>query len=174
MKSKALKSEIIEEYQKVFESSAGIIITHYKGLTVSEMTELRNLLRDNSLSLMVVKNTLAKIAAKNTPIEAGSDSFQGPVAIAASNEDPVILAKKILEYSKKNEKLEIKSGIIEGKPCGAEELKGLSELPSRDVLLSMMAGVFQAPLSQLARLLNATIVNFAYALESLKEKKEKE
>ena len=174
MKSKAIKSDLIKDYQQTFESSVGIIFTHYKGMTVSEITELRSQLRENSLTLMVIKNTLARKAAKNTPVEGAEDVLQGPVAIATSADDPVILAKKILGYSEKNEKLEIKGGVIEGKVCNTGDLKALSKLPSREVLLATMAGTFQSPLSQLARLLNATITRFAYALEAFKEKKENE
>jgi large subunit ribosomal protein L10 len=174
VKSRVLKSKLIKDYQKIFESSVGMIFTHYQGLTVSEITELRSHLQGDSLRLIVVKNTLAKIASKNTPIQAAEDIFRGPVAIATSVDDPVILAKKILDYSAKNEKLEIKGGVIEGKLCGITEVKELSNLPSRDVLLSMLAGTLQSPPSQLVHLLNAAIARFGYALESLKEKKEKE
>ena len=174
MKSKAIKLDLIKDYQHIFESSVGIIFTHYQGMTVREITELRSLLREDSLTLMVIKNTLAKIAAQNTPVEGAGDILQGPVAIATSANDPVILAKKILEFSAKNEKFEVKGGVIEGKVCNVDDLKGLSKLPSREVLLATMAGTFQSPLSKLARLLNATIVRFAYALESLKDKKEKQ
>jgi large subunit ribosomal protein L10 len=174
VKSKAIKSGLINDYQQTIASSIGIIFADYQGMTVSEITELRSQLRENSLKFTVVKNTLAKIAAKNTPLEGADDIFKGPLAIAVSDQDPVILAKTILEYSKQNEKLEVKGGVIEGKVCNTGDLKKLSELPSREVLLATMAGTFQSPLSQLARLLNATIVRFVYALEGLKEKKEKE
>jgi len=92
--------------------------------------------------------------------------------VAIGYDDPVLLAKKVLEFSKSNEKLEVKGGTIEGALCSFEELKVISDLPSREIQLSMLAGAMQSPLSNLAALMNATIIRFVYALESLKQKRE--
>jgi large subunit ribosomal protein L10 len=98
--------------------------------------------------------------------------FSGPVGVAIGYDDPVLLAKKVLEFSKSNEKLEIKGGAIEGELCSFEELKIISNLPSREIQLSMLASAMQSPLSKLASLMNATLTQFVYALESLKLKRE--
>lgn len=140
-------------------------------MTVAELSELRRLLKDKDIEYRIVKNTLSKIASQNTPVGAAKDSFTGPVGIAISYDDAVLTAKKILEYSKKNEKLRVGSGIIEGMFCAPDDIKTIAELPPRKVLLSMVAGVLQAPLSKLAGALSATIGSFAYAMEALKNKK---
>jgi large subunit ribosomal protein L10 len=132
---------------------------------------LRKLLREVGAEYKVAKNTLVTIAAKGTSIEAAKDSFTGPTGLAFGFDDPIAAAKKILEYSGKNDKFKVKSGIVEGRFCSFDELKAMSKLPPRNILLSMMAGAFQAPASKLAGALNATLSQFAYALEALKTKK---
>ncbi len=165
------KIKVVSELQSKFQKAKGVVFTDYRGLNVEEITGLRNNLRAASLEYKVVKNTLAKIAAEGTPVSTAKDSFSGPVGIAIGYDDPVLLVKKVLEYKKTNEKLQIKGGVIEGSACTPEALKTISELPPREVLMSMLAGVMQAPAGKLVRLLNATLVRFAYALEALKQKK---
>lgn len=111
------------------------------------------------------------IASKGTPVEAASDYFVGPTGIVFALEDPVATVKKVLEFADKNEKLKLKAGIIEGRLYCLDEIKAISKLPPRDVLLGMLAGAMQATTSKMARLLNATVTRFAYALEALKNKK---
>jgi large subunit ribosomal protein L10 len=123
------------------------------------------------LEYKVVKNTLAKRASEGTSVEMAKEGFTGPVGIAISYDDPISLAKKILEFTRVNEKLKIKGGIIEGKTCKTDDIKAISELPSRETLLAMFIGAMQSPLSKLASILNATVARFSYALEAIKNKK---
>lgn len=131
-------------------------------------------MRTASLEYKVVKNTLAKRASAGTPVEMAKEAFTGPVGVVISYDDPVSLAKKILEFTKTNEKLKIKGGIIEGKTCKPDDIKAISELPSRETLLAMFIGTMQSPLSKLAAILNATVVRLAYAMEALKNKRSSE
>jgi large subunit ribosomal protein L10 len=140
-------------------------------LTVAEISELRRKLKEVGAEYRIAKNTLSIIASKGTPIEAASDYFVGPTAIVFGLKDPVATAKKVLEFSEKNDKLKVKAGIIDGRLYGVEEIKAISKLPPREVLLGMLAGAMQATTSKMARLLNATITRFAYAMEALKNKK---
>jgi large subunit ribosomal protein L10 len=140
-------------------------------MTVAELSELRNLLREGKVEYKIVKNTLAKIASEGTPVSFAKDSFRGPVGIAISYDDPVLPVKKILEYSKKNDKLKVSAGVIEGSVCSSIDLKAVAETPPRKVLLSMLAGGFQAPLNKMAYALNATLAQFVYVLEAIKSKK---
>ncbi|RJQ54769.1 MAG: 50S ribosomal protein L10 [Nitrospiraceae bacterium] len=165
------KSQVVSELQGKFQKAKGVVFTDYRGLNVEEISGLRNGLRSAALEYKVVKNTLAKIAAEGTPVSAAKDSFTGPVGIAIGYDDPVLLVKKVLEYNRTNEKLQIKGGVIEGGFCSVDVLKKISELPPREVQLSMLAGTLQAPASKFARLLNATLVRFAYAVEALKQKR---
>ncbi|MBI4848884.1 MAG: 50S ribosomal protein L10 [Nitrospirae bacterium] len=166
------KKIAVSELQDKFQKAKGVVFTEYRGLNVEEISGLRNSLRSAALEFKVVKNTLAKIAAKGTSVEAAKDNFTGPVGIAIGYDDPVLLVKKVLEYSRTNEKLQIKGGLIEGGVYNLDALKTISALPSRETQLAMLAGAMQAPVSKLARLLNATLAQFAYAMEALKRKRE--
>lgn len=148
-----------------------MLFTEYKGLTVAEISELRKNLKEAGAEYQVVKNTLLGIASKGTPVEAAKDYFTGPTAIAFGYDDPIAAAKKVLAFAEKNEKLKVKSGIIDGAFYGVEDIKAVSKLPPKNVLLSMFAGAMQAPAAKLAGALNATIAQFAYALEAVKSKK---
>jgi large subunit ribosomal protein L10 len=166
------KVSIVSELQGKFQKAKGIVFTDYRGLNVEEITVLRNNLREVDLEYRVVKNTLAKRASEGTPIDAAKDILSGPIGIAVGYDDPVLLAKKVLEFSKSNDKLEIKGGIIEGDLCTPVQIKTISELPSREIQLSMLVGAMQSPLSKLASALNATLSGFVYAMEALKKNRE--
>lgn len=154
-----------------FSRAKAVVFTDYKGMTVAELTGLRSQLKGVSLEYGVVKNTLARIASQDTGVSVASAMFKEPVGIAIGYDDPVLVAKKVLDFTKTNEKLKVKGAVIEGQFYGRDELKELSELPSREVLLSMLVGVMQAPLSKMAGALSATVTGFAYALEAVKNKK---
>lgn len=128
-------------------------------------------MRDVSLEYRVVKNTLARRASEGTLVESTKDTFTGPVGIAISYKDSALLAKKVLEFAKGNEKLKIKGGIIDGKVCEIKDIKAISELPSKETLLAMFIGAMQSPLNKAASALNATLAGFVYAMEALKNKK---
>jgi len=140
-------------------------------MTVAELTSLRILLRSSSLEYSIVKNTLAHIASQDTGMAVAVDSLKGPVGIAIGYDDPVLVLKKVLEFKKTNEKIKIRGAVVEGKFCDPAVVREIADLPSRDILLSMLAGAFQSPLSTLARALAATVTTFAYAMESLKSTK---
>ncbi len=151
-----------------------MVITDYKGMTVAEISDFRQSLKGASVEYRVIKNTYARIAIVDTPVAAAKDSFNGPVGIAIGYDDPVTVAKAVLEFAKKSEKLKVQSGVIDGVLCDPERLKQISVLPSRDALLGMLAGCMQAPTSQMARLLSATVTRMGYAMTALMEKKSAE
>lgn len=165
------KTRIVSELQEKFAKATGIVFTNYRGLNVEELTVLRNSLRAAAVEYKVAKNTLIKIAAKGTPVDAAKDIFSGPIGIAIGYDDPVLIVKKVLAFSKDNEKLEIKGGVVEGGVCTPVQLKAISELPPREVQLAMLVGAMQSPLSKMAGLLNSTLTQFMYAMEALKNKK---
>ncbi len=166
------KKQVVSELQAKFEKAKGVVFTDYRGLNVEDITGLRTILRSAELEYKVVKNTLAKIAAEGTSIDAAKESFTGPVGIAIGYDDPVLLVKKVLEFIKAAKKLEVKGGVIEGSICSPEQIQAISKLPSREVQLSMLVGAMQSPSSKLAGLLNSTISQLGYALEAVKSKKE--
>ena len=165
------KEQVIQELKEGFNRAKAIVFTDYRGLTVADLSDLRGLLREGKFEYKIVKNTLSKIASEGTSVSAAKDAFKGPVGIAISYDDPVLAVKKILEYSKKNDKLKVGIGLIEGSVCSSQDLKAVADLPPRHVLLSTMAGGFKSPLNKLGWLLNATLSGFVNALEVLKDKK---
>lgn len=170
--TKVKKNEQVAKLRDSFSRSHAVVLTEYKGLTVAEISALRKALKEAGAEYMVVKNTLIEVATNGTPAGKAKDYLKGPTGLAFGYEDPIAVAKKVLEFADKNDKFKVKSGIFDGRVYSADEVREISKLPSRNVLLSMLAGVFQAPASKLAGALNATVAQFAYALESLKQKRE--
>ena len=149
----------------VFDNTALVVVTHYKGLSVAEMTDLRSQVREAGASFKVTKNRLVKIALEGTTYSSLADSFTGPTAIAYSD-DPVAAAKAAVDFAKKNDKLVILGGALGEQMLEADGVKALADLPSLDDLRAKIIGllnapatkvaqVVQAPASQLARVLNA-------------------
>ena len=166
------KEKAITDLKDKFSRASAVVFTDYKGMTVAELTQLRSVLRGFSLEYSVVKNTLAKIASRDTRVSVAEDVFKGPVGIAIGYDDPVMVLKKVLEFKRTNDKLQIKGAVVEGILYGQHEIKEIAELPSREVLLSVLAAVLQSPLSKMAGILAATISSFAYAVEALSKKRD--
>lgn len=163
------EQQIGELTEQVKAASAGVLVD-YCGLTVAEVTELRKKLREANVEFKVYKNSVLKFASKNAGYDGLEKFLDGPNAIAISQEDPIQPAKILVEFAKSHEKLEIKSGFVDGKIADVEEIKALAELPPREVLLAKVLGGFNAPISGLANVLSGTIRSLAYALNSVIEK----
>ena len=162
---RAQKSDAIEALRGVFDEAGAVVVTHYMGLTVAEMTDLRGRLRKEGASLKVVKNTLAQKALAGSKGEAGDALFKGPVAIAYAK-DPVSAAKVVTDYAKGNEKFSVVGAFMGQTVLDQKGVGALATLPSLDQLRSQIiglinapatkiAGVLQAPAGQLARVFNA-------------------
>lgn len=144
------KQAVVQEIADKFKSAASVVVVDYRGLTVSQVTELRKQLREAGVEFKVYKNTLVRRATVETGYEELNEVLTGPNAIAFSSEDVVAPARIINNFAKENEQLEIKAGLIEGAYASVEEVKALAELPSREGLLSMLLSVLQAPMRNLA------------------------
>lgn len=144
------KKQIVAEIADKFKASKSTIVVDYRGLTVSEVTELRKQLREAGIDFKVYKNSMTRRAAEAVELAGLNEALTGPNAIAFSNEDVVAPAKILNDFAKKHEALEIKAGVIEGNIASIEEVKALAELPSREGLLSMLLSVLQAPIRNLA------------------------
>lgn len=155
------KQQHVEVISEQLKNSVSTVLVDYRGLTVSEVTELRKQLRDAGIEFKVYKNTMVRRAAEAQGLTELNEFLVGPSAIAFSNEDVIAPAKLIHEFSKQHEALEIKAGVIEGSFVPAEDVKSIASLPSRDGLLSMLLSVLQAP-----------VRNFAYAVKAVGEEKE--
>ena len=167
---KAQKIEAVERLKGEFRESQAALLTSFRGLKVAEMTELRRSLAASQTDFKVVKNTLAKIAAKDIGLEDLLPLLEGSTAIAFVKGDPVTAAKGLDEISRKYPALVLKGGLLTGRVLSAERAAALAHVAPREVLLAQIAGAFQAPLSKLAALLQAPVRSLGYALGAYREK----
>lgn len=152
--SRAQKKAEVEALNERFANDEIVVVTHYSGLTVKEISNLRDGLRKEGASFKVTKNTLAKLAAKGTRYEQISDMFAGPTGIASS-QDPVAAAKAAHEFAKGNKKLIILGGALGEQILDASGIEALAKLPSLDEVRSKLVGLLQAPATKLAGLMQA-------------------
>ena len=150
---RAEKKDFVAELEGVCRDSSAVIVTHYHGLTVAQVTELRKTLRNKGAEFKVVKNTLLKIAADNAKVKFDG-MLKGPVAIAYSV-DPVAAAKGIVEFAKSNDNLKVVGGIVNDTVLSASGIVELSKLPSLDELRGKIIGLLQAPATKIACVLQA-------------------
>lgn len=163
------KAAAVAEVVEQFNNSAGAVLTEYRGLTVKQLQQLRRALGENA-NYAVVKNTLAKIAAKEAGVEGFDDLLNGPTAIAFINGDLVEAAKGLRDFAKANPALVIKGGYVDGAALDAKEIAKLADLESREVLLGKLAGAMLASLSQAVYLLNAPLSQAARVVGALEAK----
>lgn len=165
----AKKAQVAEVVDILKAAQTGVLVD-YRGLNVAEDTELRAKLREENVKYFVIKNTLLRLAAKEVGLEALEDALHGPTAIAVSSEDAVAPAKVIADFAKKNDKIEIKTGFMDGAIMTLDEIKTLAATPNMDTLIAKMMGSLNSPISSLARLL-ATIVDGGEEISDLIAKK---
>ena len=161
---RAQKQESIETLKGVFADSGAVVVTHYMGLTVAEMTDLRLRLRKEGASLRVVKNRLAQ-KALNGAGEGAFDLFKGPVAIAYAP-DPVSAAKVSTEYAKGNDKFVVIGAMMGNQILDAKGVDALAKLPSLDELRGKIIGLIQAPATKIAGVLQAPGAQVARVLSA--------
>ncbi len=167
------KIAAVEEIKEKLDSSAVAILTEFQGLNVAEMTELRKLFREANVDYKVYKNTLTSLAAKQLDVAGVDEYLIGTTALAISREDPVAPAKIVKDFSAKHENFKIKAGILNKEIIASDDVIALASIPPREILLSMVLGGIQAPVSGLLRVLQGPIQSLAFALKDLVEKKEK-
>src|SRR5690349_12555099 len=171
--ARADKQAAVAEIVESFNDAAGAVLTEYRGLTVKELQDLRRSLGEHA-SYAVVKNTLAKLAAKEAGIDGFDDLLTGPTAIAFINGDVVEAAKGLRDFAKANPTLVIKGGVLDGKALDPKEIAKLADLESREVLMGKLAGAMLASLSQAVYLLNAPISQAARLAGALQAKAEQD
>jgi len=168
----AQKKELVTDLNRKFGDKKILILVDYKGLNVPKMADLRARLREVNVELIVVKNTLLSRAAEGTDVELVRDYLEGPNAIVMSYDDPVVPMKVLREFAKENDKLEIKAGVLQGGLLGYQDLKALSDLPSREVLLAQVLSTMNAVPTGFVRALNNVPERLVYALRAIKDQKE--
>ena len=143
------KSELVNEVVASIKDSSTVVICEYRGLTVAELTELRRTLRTTESTMAVYKNTLVKRAVESLGLHDAVQYLEGPNAMIFCK-DVTAGAKVLAKYSRKNDLLVIKAGIVEGKVCDKKQMIELSKLPNKEGMVSMLLSVLQAPVRQFA------------------------
>lgn len=160
-KNRERKEAVVVEINDKFSKAKSAVVLDYRGLDVSQVTELRKQFRENGIDYKVYKNRLVKLAIKGTEFESLEGELTGPNGIAFSYEDEVLAAKIAKDFSKKNKELELRSGVVDGVFYDQEKITELADIPSKDILLAKFMGSIQSPISK-----------FAYLIKAIAEKEE--
>lgn len=165
------KKAIVAEVSNEISKAQIVILSEYRGLKVSQFTELRSKLREAGIYFRVIKNTFVRRAVQNTPYSELSNQMVGPL-VYGLGKDPVLTAKILHEFSKNNEKLIIKAGALNtGLMLTSKDIVTLAALPSKDELLSSLMGTMQAPISKFVRTLNEIPTKFVRGLAVIRDQK---
>jgi large subunit ribosomal protein L10 len=165
---RAEKVAVVEEVRGKFTAASAAVLTEYRGLNVAAISQLRRQLRAAGGEYKIYKNTLVRFATHDLGLEL-DELLTGPTAITFIEGDAAAVAKALRDYARTNPALVVKGGLLGTKPLTADQIRALAELPSRDVLLSQLAGAMAAPMQQFAGLLQALPRNLAYGLKALIE-----
>ena len=166
------KTAVVAEITSRFGESSATLLTEYRGLTVAEIADLRNALREADADYKVLKNTLVRIAARDVGLEELTDLLTGPTAIAFCRGDAVAAAKVLDDAAKRFPVLVVKGGVLNGKILSGDQAKALASIESREVLLSKVAMLVNQPAQQTVNVLSALLRNFGSMLAQVVEKKE--
>ena len=165
------KKEVVAEVSARLAKAQAVVLAEYRGIPVEQITVLRSQARASGVYLRVLKNTLARRAVKGTPFEKLSEQMVGPLMYGIS-QDPVAGAKVLSEFAKENELFVIKAGAMPNAVISAQEIKALSQLPSREELIAKLLGTMQAPVTKLVRTMNEVPSKFVRALAAVRDAKQ--
>jgi len=168
---RAKKEMIVAEIHDKAKKMSTAILADFQGLNVSQMTDLRNRLREQGVEIKVAKNTLLRIAAKDTELEKVKDFFLGPTALVFGYKDPIAPSKILVDYAKDQPALKIKAGIVEGKVLKKDEIEQLAELPSREVLIAQLLMLMKSPVTRFVNVLASPLRKTLLVFNMIKEKK---
>ena len=171
MKTKEQKSQEVTALTDQIGSASNAFLIDFKGITVPQVTELRKQVRETKSGYVVVKNTLALIALKDSPIVAMKEQFTGPTAIAFNASDAVVLAKALTKFAKDVPAMRFKGALLNGQVVAADQIQAIANLPSRLELVSKLLYVLQSPIRGLAIVLQANIRNLAVVLDQIEKQR---
>ena len=166
------KIDLVESYSAGLAKAPHAFLVDYKGVTVTEVSELRRKIGEVGGQYEVVKNRLLLRAIGGEALEELKEDFQGPTAVAYCVEDPVGLAKAVTDFAKDVPAIELKGGILEGRPVAAAEVKEIAQMPSREELLTKLVFLLQSPISSFVKTLAALPRQFVVVLEQVRQQKE--
>ncbi|HKB79596.1 MAG TPA: 50S ribosomal protein L10 [Thermoanaerobaculia bacterium] len=167
MKTREQKAAEVSALTEQIGRASNAFLIDFKGVTVPQVTELRKQVRETNSGYVVVKNTLALIALKDSPIVALREQFNGPTAIAFNATDAVVLAKALTKFAKDVPAIEFKGALLDGQVVPAQQIQAIANLPSRDELIAKLLYVMQSPMRGLATVLQANIRNLAVVLDQI-------
>lgn len=165
------KAQAVSEFNEGIGKATNAFLIDFKGITVPQVTELRKQVRETGSDYIVVKNTLALIATKDSPLRALSDQFTGMTAVAYNTTDAVALAKALTKFAKEVPTVQFKGALLNGQAVPASEIQNIANLPSREELVSKLLFLLQSPIRGLAIVLQANIRNLAVVLDQISKQK---
>ncbi|MCK4326635.1 50S ribosomal protein L10 [bacterium] len=165
------KETVVKDLAEILRTAETAIITDYRGLKVEEVSNLRMRLREAGAQYLVVKNTLSRLAAKESERENLNQFLVGPTALALASGDPTILARVLANFSERHQAMEIKGGFFGGEVLSRDQLRLWATLPSKEDLLAKVAANIKSPLSNLVNVLRGMITNLIYVLQAVKKDK---
>jgi large subunit ribosomal protein L10 len=172
MKTRAQKQDILNALTEGFQNSKSAMVVSFTKLSVAKDQEFRNQLRGVGANYQVVKNTLARLAVKGTQLEGATEHFKGVTAVAWTNEDPVVLSKTVSKFVKDNgEVFSFKVGVVDGKVVDLSQVQELASLPSKEVLISKLLFLLNAPAQRIATVINAVPRNLAIVIKQIGDQK---
>lgn len=172
--SREKKEELVSLYTDLLSNSKAAILTDYRGLTVADINQLRNKLRETQGEFHVIKNRLMKLALKKAGLPVPEDLLEGPTATGFCFDEVPTMAKVLVDFSKESQTLVVKGGLLGDRIISADEVKALAELPSREVLFAQVLGAIQAPASGVAGAIAGSIRSILYVLKARVEQLEKQ
>jgi len=172
MKNREQKTQAISEFAAGIGKATNAFLIEFKGITVPQVTELRKQVRESGSSYVVVKNTLALIAVKDSPLVELREQFSGPTAVAYNATDAVALAKALTKFAKDVPAVSFKGAMLNGQIVPAREIQNIANLPSREELISKLLFLMQSPMRGLATVLAANIRNLAVVIDQIAKQKE--
>ena len=165
------KAQAISEFNESIGQATNAFLIDFKGITVPQVTELRKQVRESGSEYLVVKNTLALIAVKDSPLKTLESKFTGMTAVAFNKTDAVALAKALTKFAKDVPTVQFKGAMLNGQIVPATEIQNIANLPSREELVSKLLFLLQSPIRGLAIVLNANIRNIAVVLDQIAKQK---
>ena len=165
------KRDMVASLSEGIGKASNAFLIDFTGITVPQVTELRDKIRATESEYIVVKNSLALLAIKDSPLVDLSEKFAGPTAIAYNSSDAVVLAKALKTFSKDVPALQFKGGLLDGQIVSSEQIKEIADLPSREELVSKLLFLLQSPIRNLVTVLNANVKNIAVVLDQIAAKK---
>lgn len=171
---KTCKEQMIKELSAALKEGKNIFVTDCAGLSMYELSKLRGSLRTSKVKYLIVKNSMGKLALKNVKGDAMIPMVEGTTGLAVGGTDPIAASKTLVKFSKDSGKLKIKGAMLDGEVISEGEIKEISLLPPREVLLARAFGAMKAPISGFATVLQGTINKVVYAVEAIRKKKDEQ